>query len=78
MSYWEPDDGPELPEGWMSEDDVAELQALLKYIDYPDPFPRPGNKSDAALILLDHLLNPPLAAAPVDPHVVWAKTLLGL
>lgn len=76
MSYWEPDEGPELPDGWFSEDDVAELQELLKHWNYPDPFPRPGNRNDAIIVLLDHKLNPPKAGQPVDPHVVWAENLL--
>lgn len=77
MSYWEPDDAPELPDGWMCEEDVDELRDLLKHYEFPDPFPRPGNRNDAILVLLDHKLNPPTAGdLPEDPTVTWAKRLL--
>lgn len=76
MSYWEPDEGPELPDGWWSEDDVAELKDLLKHYEYPDPFPRPGNRNDAIIVLLDYKLNPPQAGQLVDPVVYWAEHLL--
>jgi hypothetical protein len=36
MSYeaWgEPDDGPELPDGWLNEDDAAEALELLRAVD---------------------------------------------
>jgi len=36
MSYeaWgEPDDGPDLPEGWMDEDDASEALELLRAVD---------------------------------------------
>lgn len=73
MSYWEPDDPPELPEGCISEDVVEEIRELLKYVNFDT---RPGNKSDAALILINEHINPPKVGAVEDPHVTWAKHLL--
>jgi hypothetical protein len=74
--WGEPDDGLELPEDWWDGDSVQQLRDLLRYVDMPDP-PRAGSKSDAALILLDHLLTPPRATEKYeDPHVLWAKTLM--
>lgn len=90
MSYYEPDDDGSVFEaaydaGFWSPDDIDELRALLKHYEYPDPFPRPGNRNDAILVLLDHKLNPKHAVysvpngvvePPEDPHVTWAKILL--
>lgn len=75
----EPDDDgyrrPEdlLDDGWLDEDTVNELRDLLKHVEWE---PTPGSKSNAALVLIDHILNPPKADAPVDPSVTWAKLLL--
>jgi len=33
-------------------------------------------RAETALILIEHEINPPLAVAPQDPNVLWAKTLL--
>ncbi len=79
MSYeaWgEPDDVPDLPEGAIDPEEAEQLRDLFKHVDMPDP--RPGNTSDAALIMIDHLLHhvehyPP---KPEDPTVTWAKALL--
>jgi len=73
MSYWEPDDPPELPDGCLDVDTVEQLQDLLKHVDIST---RPGNRSDAALVLIDNLINPPRHDAAEDPAVTWAKTLL--
>jgi hypothetical protein len=80
-------DEQRLEDGWISEDVVEEIRALLKLVDYPDPFPRPGSRSDAAMILIEQHINPPKVirdvstgayrpAMPEDPHVTWAKHLL--
>lgn len=79
MSYYEDDDydntwGETAAEnGWLSEDSVALCKELLRHVEFQT---RPGNISDAALILLEHELNPPLAVAPEDPNVTWAKHLM--
>lgn len=78
MSWLEPDDDGGWAEaaydaGWISEDVVEEIRALLKEVVFEA---RPGNRSDAALILIDLAINPPDPKAPVDPTVLWAKTLL--
>lgn len=76
MSYevWgEPDDYPELPEGCISEDVVEEIRELLKHVEFHT---RPGNRSDAALVLIEQHINPPKVGAPEDPSVTWAKHLL--
>ena len=77
MSWYEPDDPPELPDGWLSDDEVEEIRALLKHVELQH---RPGNRSDAALILIDQIINPPRVGAPGDPPedpvVTWAKILL--
>lgn len=79
-----------LEDGWISEDVVEEIRALLALVEYPEDFPRPGSRSDAAMVLIDQHINPPkvikewvqgggyryLPAAPEDPHVTWAKHLL--
>ena len=78
MSYYEDDyddrgDEQRLEAGWMTSEDVETLRALLNFVDRSDP--RPGNKSDAALILLDYQLS----TKPWDendPHLVWAQHLL--
>jgi hypothetical protein len=71
-----PEDDVELPEGAISEDVVEKIRTLLEYIDYPEIFPRPGNKSDAALILIEQEINPPRVGKVEDPMVTWAKTLM--
>lgn len=83
MSYYEDDAGDDYMTseqayemGWMDNDDVAELRTLVKHFELSDPFPRPGNRNDAILVLLDHKLNPPTTSAPEDPNVTWAKLLL--
>lgn len=77
MDGWlEPDDPIELPEGCISEDVVEEIRELLKHVEYSDPFPRPGNRSDAAMILIDQHINPPRVGAVEDPNVTWAKLLM--
>lgn len=73
MSWYEPDDPIELPEGCISEDVVEEIRALLKHVEIET---RPGNRSDAALILIEQHINPPRYDAPEDPTVTWAKALL--
>lgn len=90
----EPDDDYRTPEqmldaGWISEDVVERIRELLKQIEYPDPFPRPGSRSDAAMILIEQEINPPswvqqpgasvgirMGPPPEDPNVTWAKHLL--
>lgn len=72
--------------GWISEDVVEEIRELFKHVEYPESFPRPGSRSDAALVLIEQHINPPgmiLNVAtgerrPVleHPHVTWAKQLL--
>jgi hypothetical protein len=63
--------------GWVSEDVVEELRTLLKLVEYPIGFPQPESRSDAAMVLIDHTLNPPAdASKPEDPWVVWAKHML--
>lgn len=57
--------------GWWIPDDVQELRDLLKFVDLSEP--RPGNRSDAALILINAKLND---VPDTDPHVVWAQILL--
>lgn len=76
MSYWEPDDPPELPDGWIDEDTVEQLKSMMRFVEFHEDFPRPGNRHDAALVMLDHILNPPNANQPDDPIVMWAKVLM--
>lgn len=59
--------------GWISEDVVERIRALLKHVEFET---RPGSKHDAALILIDHEINPPTADKPEDPTVTWAKHLM--
>lgn len=89
MSYeaWgEPDDddlGERAGEaGYLDPDTVDQLRKLLNQVEMQT---RPGNKSDAALVMIEHLLNPPQAIyfveggikEPIeDPNVTWAKILL--
>lgn len=73
MSWYEPDDPPELPEGLIDEDCVEQIRALLKHVEFET---RPGSKHDAALVLIDHIINPPSASAVEDPTITWAKTLM--
>jgi hypothetical protein len=65
-----------LDDGWISEDVVEEIRTLLKLVEYPETFPRPGSRSDAAMILIDLAINPAKVGAIEDPHVTWAKHLL--
>lgn len=79
MSYeaWgEPEDPPDLPDGCIDPEEAATLRDLFKHVDLPEP--RPGNKSDAALIMIDHILYhvPTFPPKPEDPSVMWARTLL--
>lgn len=85
MSWDEPyDDGSAfdaaLEAGWWSDEDVTELRDLLKHYEFPDPFPRLGNRNDAIMVLLDHKLNPPDARLHPpgyeEPLITWAKTIL--
>lgn len=80
MSYeaWgEPDDdnlGERASEaGYIDPDTADTLRELMKHVSWGNT---PGDRSAAALTMIDHLLNPPRAGQPDDPHVLWAKTLL--
>lgn len=81
MSYevWgEPDDSDDLysrisDAGGLVPEEVDDLRTLLQHVEFA---PCPGSKSDAALILIDRMLNPPRYDAPEDPHVTWARHLL--
>ncbi len=84
MSYWEPDDDGGAFEaayeaGFWSPDDIDELREILKLVERKLT---PGDRAMAALVLLDHKLNPPKCdelgrLPPTTPEVLWATTLLG-
>lgn len=56
MSYEAWGDGPDedtwtervAEAGWLDSGVVERLRELLRHVEYPEDFPRPGNKSDAA------------------------------
>jgi hypothetical protein len=70
------DDGSEhfLEAGWMPAEEVEELRELFKHVEWPEG-QTPGY---AALVLLDHILNPP--GVMVGDQLAldtWAKVKLG-
>jgi hypothetical protein len=78
MSYYEPDDDYMTSEeaaeaGWIDPDTAADLVAYINQVEFHDP--RPGSKSDAALIMIAMTLG---QIPQDDPHVMWARTLLDL
>ncbi len=78
MTWW--DDGPDnygtselfLESGWLPAETADTLRTLLKFVDMDV---RPGNKSDAALILIEYELATTIRDEN-DPHLVWARHLL--
>jgi hypothetical protein len=74
--WGEPDDPPELPDGCIDPDDADDIRALFQHINIPDP--SPGDRSTAALILIDHILHyvPTTPPKPEDPSLIWARALM--
>lgn len=61
-----------LESGWLTPDTADTLRTLLKFVDMDV---RPGNKSDAALVLIEYELST-YARDENDPHLVWARHLM--
>ncbi len=77
MSYYEDDyddsgDEQRLEAGWLTSETADTLRRLLNFVDMDV---RPGNKSDAALILIEYELRTK-DVDENDPHLVWARHLL--